>query len=64
MNQLLTVLNSNPQELFDYMLKTNPQFARFVDSCKGKSLEQIATEHGIDPNRIKDFISNVDQHSK
>lgn len=30
------------------MMKSNPQFAQFVEQNRGKSPEQIAKENGID----------------
>lgn len=39
---------SNPEQLMRSMMKSNPQFAAFVEQNRGKSPEQIAREHGID----------------
>lgn len=35
------------------MRHANPQFAEFINANKGKSPEQIASEHGIDMNAIE-----------
>lgn len=54
--QLRQMLNSNPQQLFENMLKDNAQFKAFVDANKGKSPEQIASDYGIDFNQVKQFL--------
>lgn len=38
------------------MMQTNPQFKIFVEQNKGKSVEQIAKEHNIDMNLLKQFM--------
>lgn len=38
------------------MHNANPQFAEFINANKGKSPEQIASEHGIDINAIKQMF--------
>lgn len=49
LTDLLSLAKGNPQELYDNMLKTNPQFAQFVEANKGKSPEEIAKANNIDP---------------
>lgn len=39
---------TGPEQLMQSMMKSNPQFAQFVEQNRGKSPEQIAREHGID----------------
>lgn len=56
MNILNLLKNRNPNEVFNHMIKTNPQFKNFVESNKGKSIEQIAQEHNIDMNLLKQFM--------
>lgn len=46
----------SPQVIFQSLLSSNPQFASFVEQNKGKSLDQIARENGIDPNLVHRFI--------
>lgn len=46
----------NPQELYDYMLKTDKHFREFVDANKGKSAEQIAKENGIDLDGFRNLV--------
>lgn len=47
----------NPQLIFNTLLNGNPKFAEFVSKNKGKSIEQIASDYGVDINAIKPFIS-------
>lgn len=46
----------NPDALFRHMMRTNPQFAGFVNRNMGKSPEQIAAENGIDVERLRRFL--------
>ena len=50
------VNGKNPQAVFDEMVRTNPQFAQFVESIKGKNVEQLAREYGIDINTLKSLF--------
>lgn len=43
----------NADELYNNMIQNNPQFKDFVEQNKGKSIEQIAKENGINPNILK-----------
>ena len=52
--QLMT--GKNPQAVFDQMLRTNPQFAQFVQSIKGKDINQVARENGIDLDTLKSLF--------
>lgn len=56
MNILNLLKNRNPNEVFNQMMQTNPQFKSFVEQNKGKSVEQIAKEHNIDMNLLKQFM--------
>lgn len=56
MNILSLLKNRNPNEVFNQMMQTNPQFKSFVEQNKGKSVEQIAKEHNIDMNLLKQFM--------
>ena len=52
--QLISVLKGkDPEKLIPMLMQRNPQFAQFVQSCKGKTPEQVAAEHGIDLNQFK-----------
>lgn len=55
-NLIKTLSSQNPDQIFAYMLKTNPKFAEFVDANKGKSIEQMASDYNIDLNAIKQFM--------
>lgn len=48
--------SQNPDQVFSYMLKTNPKFAEFVNENKGKSIEQMAADYKIDLNSIMQFM--------
>lgn len=43
-----TLRGTDPQQLMQSMMKSNPQFAQFMEHNRGKSPEQVAREHGID----------------
>ena len=43
----------NPQEMFNQMYQTNPQFRDFANSVKGKTPEQAFQEKGFDFNSFK-----------
>lgn len=45
--QAASAMHGDPQALYDKLMATNSQFARFAASCKGKTMEQVAAEHGI-----------------
>lgn len=55
---LLSLLKyrNNPGAIFNDMMNKNPQFRQFVEENKGKSVEQIAQEHNIDMNLLKQFM--------
>ena len=55
---LLSLLKyrNNPGAIFTDMMNKNPQFRQFVEANKGKSAEQIAKEHNIDMNLLKQFM--------
>ena len=48
--------NRDLQELMHYMMDTNPQFAQFYEQHKGKPIEEVAKQYGIDPNEITKMI--------
>ena len=50
---LLQMLKSgNPQQMFQQMIQTNPQFRQFMEQNKGKDPMQVARENGIDLSRF------------
>lgn len=44
--------SGNPQQMFQNMIQSNPQFRQFVEANKGKTPQQVAKEYGIDLNAI------------
>ena len=46
----------NPKELYNNLMKQNPQFNQFVNENAGKSPSQIAKENGIDLSMFKQFF--------
>lgn len=57
LNSIKALANGNPQAMFNQMLNTNPQFAKFVNENKGLSPEQIARNYGVDLSLVKNFFS-------
>lgn len=57
LSQIASIKNmlegKNADELYNSMLQNNPQFKAFVEQNKGKSIEQIAKENGINPQLLK-----------
>lgn len=53
-NQIKDMLaGKNPDDLYRELIQNNPQFRSFVEQNKGKTIEQIAQENGINPNFLK-----------
>lgn len=56
-NMLKNVLaGKNPQDVYNYLLQTNPEFKKFVEDNQGKTIEDIALSYDIDLNLIKQFM--------
>lgn len=55
LSQLASILKGDPNAAYQNMLKTNPQFAKFVEDNKNKPIEQVAKENGIDPQILDLF---------
>ena len=57
LSQIVQIKNmlsgKNPDDLFNQMMENNPQFRQFIEANKGKSVEQIAKENGINPQLLK-----------
>ena len=49
-NQIRNMLGNsgNPNAVVNQMLNKNPQFLNFYNENKGKSVEQVCSEYGID----------------
>ena len=52
---LMNMVRGNPQGLAN-MVQSNPKFNEFVANNKGKSVEQIARENGLDMNMDRSLI--------
>ena len=52
---LMNMVRGNPQGLAN-MVQSNPKFKQFVANNKGKSVEQIARENGLDMNMVRSLI--------
>lgn len=52
---LINLAKGNPQAMYDEMIKTNPQFAKFVEDNKGKTAEEIAKANNLDPALLSLF---------
>lgn len=57
MKDLVQMAKGNPDALFDQMMNSNPQFAKFVNDHKNKSPQQIAKEYGLDLAKINQFMN-------
>ena len=55
-NLLAIMKGKDPNAVMNMMAQKNPQFRQFMEDCKGKTMEQVAQEYGIDPNLIKQFL--------
>ena len=59
MTQLAKMLNGgNPQQFAMNMIQNNPQFKQFYEANKNKTIDQIASENGIDLNMLAQFFGN------
>jgi hypothetical protein len=47
---------TNAKSTFENMLKNNADFARFMQSVKGQTPEEVAKQYGIDLDGIKKMI--------
>ena len=52
---LMNMVRGNPQGLAN-MIQSNPKFNQFVANNKGKSVEQIARENGLDMDMVRSLI--------
>lgn len=46
----------SPEAMYQQMMRSNPRFAQFAQSCQGKNAEQIAQENGLDLNLIRQIF--------
>lgn len=47
LQQLLNLINGNPEEIYKQMYENNPQFKQFVDENKDLTTEQLSQKYGI-----------------
>ena len=48
--------SGNPEQIAQQMMQSNPQFRQFMERNKGKSPEQVAREHGLDIEQVKQLM--------
>lgn len=48
--------SGNPEQIAQQMMQSNPQFRQFMEQNKGKSPEQVAREHGLDIEQVKQLM--------
>lgn len=48
----------NVEAVMANMLSSNPQFKQFYEQNKDKSIEQIASDYGVDMNLIRQLLNN------
>lgn len=53
---LVAMAKGNPQGMFDSMMQSNPQFRQFVNDNRGKSVEQIAKDYGVDLSTLNNLL--------
>lgn len=56
MNPIIQMLNNNIDQMFNQMLKSNPQFAEFVRVNQNKSPEQIAMDYNLNPAILENIL--------
>lgn len=50
------VRGKDPNAVMGMLAQKNPQFRQFMESCKGKTPEQVAQEYGVDLSAVKQFL--------
>lgn len=53
------LMQKNPQEMYESMYQSNPQFREFADSMSGKSPQQAFNEAGYDFNQIQQMMNGM-----
>lgn len=46
----------NPQDIYNALVQSNPQFRQFVKDNEGKTIEDVALEYDIDLSILKQFM--------
>lgn len=53
---MLNKIKANPEQFARNLMARNPDFQKFVEQNRGKSIEQIAEENGIPMQHIQSFM--------
>jgi len=53
---LRRMAGGNPDAMMQQMMRTNPQFAEFVNANRGKTPDQIASDYGIDIGLLRKYM--------
>lgn len=57
LKQMMGMLRGqDPHQVARNLMQRNPQFAEFVQQNKGKTVEQIAGEYGIDLDLVRSIM--------
>lgn len=57
LSQLVSMLKGmNPNTAMNMMMQNNPQFAQFMEQCKGKTPEEVAQAYGVDLNTLRNLL--------
>lgn len=51
-NILQMLKSGDPNQIAARLMQSNPQFKQFVEANKGKTPEQVASEHGVNLSQI------------
>lgn len=53
---LRQMVGGDPDAAMEHMMRTNPQFAEFVNANRGKTPEQICSDYGLDIGPLRRFM--------
>ena len=56
MSLLKLMQGKDPTAVAEMMAQRNPQFRQFMENCRGKSMDQVCQEYGVDPSIVKQFL--------
>ncbi len=60
MGELLSMMKmvqgKDPNAVMSMLAQRNPQFRQFMQSCQGKTVEQVAREYGVDLSQLRQFM--------
>ena len=55
-NMVSMFRGQNPAAVMQMMAQRNPQFAQFMQSCQGKTPEQVCQEYGVDIEQLRQMM--------